>query len=303
MSTRLLLRLTGLMQVCLIVLLARSFAVGAVDEYTGSMQLQYELVKIREESVELSVSLDCLSGIKVNQRASWVGLGFGTDLPSIVRTPMGCVDEKSGQNVCIQPWVSIREYERLLKHNGNGYSAEPGQGDYTARQDVYMLNAGFASGRIVLVEEANSKDTLEPKLQNWRPLRIGYRIEWTVTDEDGRTHVFGQAVEASRLCWTKDYIRFGKDASWWTVGQKQVVTGDGYVNASFNVRWYMTEIREANYDPQTGKGDHISLTYTPGTQVDQSNMFSACIDFLTGPYQDGDLPLVDIFQSTDMAGG
>lgn len=85
----------------IIIVLALSLPlIGSVRENTGDMHFKEDLFKVGSGTISLDVALTYLSGIKINQHASWEGLGFDLQIPSIKRIPQGSVDEKSGAFSC-----------------------------------------------------------------------------------------------------------------------------------------------------------------------------------------------------------
>jgi hypothetical protein len=246
-----------------------------VHESTGNMVLSENLVTIDCNTISLPLNLSCKSGIRVNQHASWVGLGFDLSLPYVERTPVGSVDEKSGTSSCFEHYRSIKNYNKLLLQAGNGYSANPGPADYTTQQDAYTLNASFAGGRIVFAQPASQSERMVAYLQNWRSIVVGYELtpngpdadisKWTFVDENGTTYIFAKPVRITLgdMNTTLPTSRSILAANGYWIDNGDITYGDGYVNQSYNFRWYLTEIRAANYNPTTGKGDIIRIDYTP----------------------------------------
>ena len=147
---------------------------SSVDENSGNMVLDENLIEVEYNTISFPIHLRYAAGIKVDQHASWVGLGFDLTLPYIERLAVGSADEKSGELHCIptfSDWGEIRNYDKLLTKTGNGYSGTQEPGNFTEQQDFYHLNASFASGRIVFYRPS-STDTLQPKLQSWRQAKI-----------------------------------------------------------------------------------------------------------------------------------
>ena len=251
-----------------------------VDESTGRMVLNERLATVSGNTISFNLDLQYSSGITVDQRASWVGLGFDISLPYIDRIPIGSVDEKPDTFMCDGPgFYSTKYYRKLLSDTGNGYTVNPDTGWFTSQQDIYSLNADFANGRIVFAQPQDSTVRMKAYLQNWRPLIVDYQIDstdninkWVIVTEDGTRYVFGQPVKA-RKNENTGQTWFGTDSTWdeisiWHTGMPgwwstaQVKSEDKYVNETFNRRWYLTEIQSVNYDTATGQGERIVLSYT-----------------------------------------
>lgn len=112
-------------------------ATAGVLKQTGDLVLSENLVTVSCNSVALPVTLDYKSGIKLDQRASWAGLGFSLGLPYIERVAVGSADERGYEyedamklvenGDCIPPGVFdlSKVWDPLVRLAGNGY-----QGDY-----------------------------------------------------------------------------------------------------------------------------------------------------------------------------
>jgi len=213
------------------------------------MVLNEPLFAIRHNSVSLDVSLRYKAGIRINQRASWVGLGFDISLPYVERTVVGSADEKSGNSTCIDRYHNIKNYDRLLRLAGNGYVAQPDDANYTAQQDVYSLNADFARGRIVFAQPTASSERMKAYLQNWRSLKVDYAItgdaenaditEWRLVDENGITYVFSEPVtisadNGSHYNMPMSHSVLAMAGNWVSGGD--IAYGNGYVNSEYNFR-------------------------------------------------------------------
>lgn len=270
-----------------------------VNQNSGGMYLSEELFTASGNTISLPINLSYSAGIGVNQRASWVGLGFDISLPYIDRIPQGSVDEKSGKLLCNgTPYTSPYErwfysekiYDNLITETSNGYLENPPTANFTNQQDVYSLRASFASGRIIFEKPANSTTPMNAYLQNWRPLKIKYRINsnndissWEITDENGIKYIFGgtqgviqaranihECLDNTNKTWS------GTDGVWDKVQLRntgcsgsscyydvKLVTSEHYVNETFNIRWYLTEIQSPNYNSTTGVGERIIVNYSP----------------------------------------
>jgi len=127
-----------------------------VDQNTGKMSYGGNLASIGGQTISLDLGLQYSSGIIVNQRGSWVGLGFDISLPYVERTVIGSADEKSGSESYCFHYFLKKDYNKLLLPSSNGYSGYPDEGEYTAQQDIYTLSAPFANGRIVFPMPASA---------------------------------------------------------------------------------------------------------------------------------------------------
>lgn len=58
-----------------------------IDEYTGSNNYEIELYRLKNNSIDIPIALKYTgsNGIKVTEEASWVGLGWNLNLPTVVQ--------------------------------------------------------------------------------------------------------------------------------------------------------------------------------------------------------------------------
>jgi hypothetical protein len=261
----------------LLVFLFAYTVVGEVNEFSGDMVMNHNLFRVSGKNIFLDINLTYQSGIKINQRANWVGLGFDISLPYVERIPVGSADEKTGGNPdclgsTIDRYSSIKNYGKLLLSEGNGYSETPAEADNTGQQDEFILNAPFASGSIVFGQPSGPSEPMQPYLQNWRAVKVDYTIvtnaetgdanitKWTFIDENGTIYLFEQAVRigtvngAKRAMSTHNIL--GRNGQWVPDGESgQVIYGDGFANDFYNSRWYLTEIRSPD-------DDYVKVDYT-----------------------------------------
>ncbi|MGA2507738.1 MAG: hypothetical protein ABSF80_09705, partial [Chitinispirillaceae bacterium] len=261
---------------------------AAVNENTGSMFLSVPLFTVAGNSVSLPINLGYSAGITLHQRASWVGLGFDLSLPFVERIPVGSADEKTGAiNTCndlsIMGYQSNKIYSKLIVPGKNGYiAANPATGDFTNEQDIYLLSANFASGRMLCKVPASQNEPMRFYMQSYQDLNIVYRIndqndiyKWEITDETGTTYIFGQPVSAkanpaSSSSGISEYT--GAEKSY-TSGTIDIVANCKqsyytYVNKAVRVnrRWYLTEIRSP------GGGESITITYQTDGPTDTARI-------------------------------
>ncbi|KMQ49619.1 hypothetical protein CHISP_3465 [Chitinispirillum alkaliphilum] len=284
-------------KVLAIVAVAATISTAGVNKNTGQMSFSHKLFQLN--SNELSFDMDLLynSGITIDQRASWVGLGFDLSIPYIERIPVGSVDEKADSMMAFaNDYTHKQVFRKLITQNGNGYTDTPEDGDFTNQLDIYTLSAPFASGRILFGQPENQSQPLKAYLQNWRQLKIDYFIDgnddvykWEITDESGVVYVFAMPLRAEKLPQYAEGLTsitfFGEDGVYkhfpsWTdrLGNirygHRLATGQTYVNEGYNRRWYLTEIRGPNYSSVEG-GEKISITYSQsGEAVEIRDLFS-----------------------------
>ena len=179
---------------------------------------------------DFPINLNYGAGIKLNQEASWVGLGFSLGFGAVSRSPIGVPDDY------LRGWL-------------NG-----GQDDF-GDQDYYSISFPGGGGKIIF------DDNKVPHLASWQNMRIevfdadgdelqgssfnGAIDKWIVTTMDGTRYVFEEkAVSKSRtgaqsisgqLSYWQGHYDYGwdMDESLWDV--------------DYTSSWYLTEILSGDF--------------------------------------------------------
>jgi len=208
---------------------AASFKVqhGPTDAvFTGDMQLSVPVTSASARGVSLPVTLDYVggAGIRVDDEASWVGLGWNLQLGAITRAPVGVVDEKKTNEVfqeilpvcqvgnpaydpnkcnqkkfCTENYMYgwLHEDETLTGPDGiseRGHVDDYETCDRSGSPDKYYIAFSGGAGVMVMTDDE------EPKvyMQRWQPWEIDYEFDeddeeiksWTITTADGTRYIF-----------------------------------------------------------------------------------------------------------------
>jgi len=138
--------------ICIISLVISIFS--AVNESTGHLSLDIPLVTVQGARLSLPINLSYTSGIKIDDKSSWVGLGFDLGIPYIEREVAGAPDEFSGVEQCQQGDVnglfnvsSRKWYDALMDASSNSYKTTGLlAGDFTNLQDHYSISSPVIGG-------------------------------------------------------------------------------------------------------------------------------------------------------------
>ncbi len=190
------------------------------DLYTGDMKTSISLGEISGRGgLSLPISLSYSSGIRVDEEASWVGLGWNIGYGAITRSVNGVPDDN--QFGYLNRDFFCRKSSDVSTPSGDCadpgvdcYYNEAGCVDYYSdkrdygRIDSDYLTFGDGGGRLLVnqtpyfwsnsgVPPAIKGFTSKFYTQNWRPTKIDYTTDpdgqirkWIVTSEDGTTYVF-----------------------------------------------------------------------------------------------------------------
>ncbi len=96
-----------------------------IDEYTGSNNYEIELYRLKNNSIDIPIALKYTgsNGLKVTEEASWVGLGWNLNLPTVVQIVNDFDDFSVERNFrrpdyfkTYSPYVSDQQYLSLSQH-------------------------------------------------------------------------------------------------------------------------------------------------------------------------------------------
>src|SRR6185312_3468661 len=223
-------------------------ALGRYGEFpvtlaTGTPEITIPLYEIKSGSLSIPLSLSYhASGIRVNDQASRVGLGWtlqGVGL--ITRVVKGNPDE-SGYCIFGIPLESQQDSNfycfqnmQLLINNKDG---EP---------DIFYYNFPGKSGRFVFTNKTATGAAPVAVPVPYDLIRINvsqtdYWAQWTIVDDKGITYIFGKSIDGSSAREATSAMNSG--------GKAYPLSG-----SSFYSSWYLTNIISAD------KADTITLTY------------------------------------------
>lgn len=187
------------------------FADIPVGTYTGIPEITVPLYTIKSRDISLPLSLSYhASGIRVEEEASWVGLGWTLNAGgAITRTVRGNDDFSRGPYRGYIYSNPIPEQPSLTGRNRSG----PGPFDQNAHPENYLYLTGVAyqeidgqpdvfyfnlmghTGKFFLAQKAHTTDPVKVVLlSNNENLQISYdesALQWTVLTNDGFKFILG----------------------------------------------------------------------------------------------------------------
>ena len=260
-----------------------------VGLYTGIPSISIPLYEINDGSLNLPISLNYhAGGIKVEEVASWVGLGWSLNAGGVItRQVRGLVDEYAGWARQTGPENTI---ERILATGGsqsaNKLAVDALRGIRDTEADIYYFNFGKHSGKFFQDELGNfyvapRQDILIESVTNG----------WQITTEDGTIHTFDQGETNSTQTGSFDQTVF----SAWYLSKIQSPNEQHVINFSYDyARYdYVTLGRDVKYvlrglsyfgggiTPCTPPNDNFLVSnsfYTP--RLEQISFENGYIDFI-----------------------
>ena len=184
-----------------------------VSLYTGVPNISIPLYTIHVDDYELPITL-CYhsSGIRVNQEATWVGLGWSLEVGArITRTAKGTDDFHEYGTDPSHPWYThgyydspdvtntLDLYENYGYDIGNGYWAIGYRKKYDTEPDIFYYNIPGYHGKFILDKSRGA--VLFDKSHNLKIEVLNY--SWSaqkvfkVTDPDGNQYFFNLKEHSS----------------------------------------------------------------------------------------------------------
>ncbi|MGC9470815.1 MAG: BACON domain-containing protein [Bacteroidales bacterium] len=176
-----------------------------VGTYTGTPQIQVPLYTVPGKKVPLPITLSYhASGIKVDEIAGWVGLGWSLQAGgTIVRTVVGMPDDVPGGYLYVtshqfpeaqsEPYAGLQPLQFDTEFDKYNYLDQLATGHIDGDPDVYSFHFAGHSGRFIL--DKNFKVRVVPH-QNLKVTinrnTAGNIDSWKILDENGNLYRFGE---------------------------------------------------------------------------------------------------------------
>ena len=207
-----------------------------VSHYTGTPNISIPIYQVQSGDLQLPITLNYhASGIKVDEIASWVGLGWSLNAGGVItRTIRGLADESpNGFHGTNQIGQKVYDYNFGLMDPQELFTFRDNaaKGRWDTEPDVYYLNINGISGKIVFDKDNN------PIIIPFQKLKIETLPSggFLVTTADGTRYVFNDIEESfsENIC-------------------------TDYLDLPYPTAWYITQIIST-------KGDTINFTYEEET--------------------------------------
>ncbi|NJO91872.1 MAG: hypothetical protein HC831_25075, partial [Chloroflexia bacterium] len=229
--------------------------------YTGTPQINIPLYTIEEANISLPISLSYhASGIKVEEVASWVGLGWSLNAGGVIsRTMIGKEDELNiGSNSDYRtigvpnPNISLNSFQNFVVKGEDDDADEIKQivdGTYDLEPDIFHYNFAGYSGKFVIEPFASTESKIEvvtipvnPALKIEAEIKNTIIDKWIITDDKGFVYTFG-GTNAKETTTTHSFDPHGTPGN--TNGEINYTSG-----------WFLTSISSPY------SSEDITFTYT-----------------------------------------
>ncbi len=244
-----------------------------VSEYTGIPNISIPIYTINTGDISLPITLNYhASGIKVEQEASWVGLGWSLNVGGcITRQIRGKDDFDTGGYVITEdlpPSTSANLTQWGTTEQNYEYMADYDRivdGFLDGEPDLFYYNFNSKSDKLVFEKQTDTVVAATSLSQNnIKFLYDRYTQKWKVTDEKGVKYFFEKKEE------TKNYYYSGETR------YTQTTLYQGSDGLAKSTAWYLSRI-------ESPLGYSINFSYENTdhqtiTQVQRSELFYHLID-------------------------
>ena len=212
-----------------------------VGHFTGVPQISIPIWSVQSNELTLPISLSYhAGGFKVNEIASFVGLGWSLNAGGVIsRTVIGKQDDEDGLR---PPLRRANQYDQQLSSDYN-ILISIAEGDYDSQPDLYSFNFMGHIGQFVI---GDNNSILQMPWSNIQ-IKKNSKNQFKIIDENGITYYFGTSMDGSQEAVEHTDI----DGS-------SLITG-------VPTAWYLTDIITPN------ETNHLEFKYLPAGKVIRKN--------------------------------
>jgi YD repeat-containing protein len=166
-----------------------------VNEFSGVPEISIPLYEVVSGGFKVPVTLSYhASGIKVNEKAGWVGLGWGVLTGGqITRRVMGGADEGAQGYLTGKLDASVNVNQETLE--GLQYLSNVKSKEYDTEPDIFTYSFGSKNGKFFF----NGKDNFKVTMVPFSPIAVKPALPWLtsfdIQDELGNKYSFGKTAK------------------------------------------------------------------------------------------------------------
>ncbi|MFM7430217.1 MAG: hypothetical protein ACKO1F_09990 [Flammeovirgaceae bacterium] len=228
-----------------------------VSLYTGIPQTNIPIYTIQEKGVEVPISLGYhAGGIKVEEHASWVGLGWSLNAGGVItRSVVGGADDELG-GYFSQPY-DLDNLGSLSVQQLNDLYANVKMNVLDIEPDIYSFNFLNQSGKFIVNKStrkgiSSQKQNLKIEILNFTTLGDNRIRGWKVRDDIGNVYFFEDIEKTNVKSHTATdrsaYVRQIYTSSWYL--SKIVLTNQSVITFSY-------QSHASNYFTRQGSSKYI----------------------------------------------
>ncbi len=171
-----------------------------VNLFTGVPNISIRIYEINGKELKVPIVLRYhASGIRVNERASWVGLGWSLDVGGQVsRSVMGSFPDEHPMGYFTQETKWTNDIDHT-DEGDIGYMNYVFFGDYDAEPDIFSYSFPGKSGKFFYSKNENNNNELEIVKIPFEPVLIKNNYpsfnQFDIYDVDGTLYTYGPTME------------------------------------------------------------------------------------------------------------
>ncbi|MDX2190970.1 MAG: RHS repeat-associated core domain-containing protein [Bacteroidota bacterium] len=260
-----------------------------VSAFTGIPSISIPIYTLKEGPIDLPISIDYHgSGIKINENASWVGLGWSLNAGGIItRTVLGLPDEINSYGYL---HTSDEESKNLLAVENLLADNEP---------DIFSYNISGYTGKFVIDKNGECLQTKRSDVKIQVFGISGFDIYFLILTPEGTRYLF-QGVKEMTKIWRNNFLQFQEYPSSWYLSSISSADQKYTINLNYSLETYgvntlpscsetQTVYNYTGYAPITtncGNLPPLNVSDVTGKRLSSITTSTAIISFIGGTRED-----------------
>ena len=272
-----------------------------VGLYTGVPSIGVPVYEINSGGIKLPIGLNYhAGGIKVEEIASWVGLGWSLNAGGVItREVRGIPDENSGGY--LQDGTRIDQYVdgSMSQTDKNLYEIQVSEGIVDSQRDLFYYNFGGESGKFFLDASGKGIGIPVSKTKIELGTYLGREKSWKITTTSGEIYYFTDK-ESTRTVTTSPSATSSDIVTSWYLTKIQNSSETDEINfeyerTSYSFRSIISHTKYIFKDgaPELGgTSESLGSSYNSilGHRILKIKFKNGVIDFLRNTQERSDLP-------------
>ncbi len=250
-----------------------------ISTYTGIPNISVPLYQIQCRDVTVPITLNYHSGgIKVEEEASWVGLGWSLSAGGVITRSIRGV----GDFINSQGYTGYLDADAVPGADpSDAYLSDVCNRIFDAEPDLFHFNFLGNSGKFFLKQRANTTDPVEVRLLSDDKVKFDYdeaNSIWTLWTKDGYQFEFG----TKETSWTWSGAAHGEDAAIAAIAEPGFSFNPTLAPATTS--WYLDRIVSPTGEEVTFTYESTDISGNPYTSKSIANIsesYKRCTGFGT----------------------
>jgi len=192
-----------------------------VNTYSGIPEIEIPIAELPGRRLKVPVTASYhASGNKVQDIASWIGLGFSLNAGGVITRIVRGLPDEDVNGYCGTNNIGEKAYQTV----NSTYVSNVAGNTWDGEPDIFYYNFLGRTGKFIL-DETGAPVLIPYSDIKIQPAICGGNGSWIITDEGGNIYTFGKDVYSreSSTCASKTYT-----SSWYL---SEMNTSDGTLNS------------------------------------------------------------------------